>query len=88
MERQAIAAKLKEIILPYVEDQNALTDLNEESELVNHLHINSMHLIDVVLDVEDAFDIEVSETEADQLTRVGAVLDLIEAKLARPQPPV
>ncbi len=86
MNRTAIADKLKQLIVPYVEDPSLLTNLSEDAKLVEHLHINSMHLIDIVLDVEDAFDIEISETEADNLTRVGSVLDLIEGKLKLQQP--
>jgi acyl carrier protein len=80
MTRDQIIAQLKTLILPYVPDQSALDTLNESSELIAHLHINSLHLIDVVLDVEAAFDIEISADEADKLSTIGAVLDLIERK--------
>jgi acyl carrier protein len=80
MTRVEISTRLKTLIAPYVQDQDALSDLTETSELIAHLHINSMHLIDIVLDVEQAFDIEVTADEADKLNNIGAVLDLIEGK--------
>jgi acyl carrier protein len=43
-----------------------------------------MHLIDIVLDVEAAFDIEITADEADKLATIGAVLDLIQAKTSTP----
>lgn len=80
MTREQIIAQLKTLIVPYVPDQGSLDMLTESSELVAHLHINSLHLIDVVLDVEAAFDIEITADEADRLLTIGAVLDLIERK--------
>jgi acyl carrier protein len=40
-------------------------------------------LIDIVLDVEAAFDIEITADEADKLSTIGSVLDLIEGKRNR-----
>lgn len=80
MTRSEITTRLRDIIKPYVQDQSVLPSLTESSELTTHLHINSMHLIDIVLDVEAAFDIEISADEADKLTTIGAALDLIERK--------
>lgn len=83
MNREQIKSQLQLVIGRYVEDRGAIEALSEASELVNHLHINSLHLVDIVLDVESAFDIEISPEEADQLQTVGSVLDLIEAKQNR-----
>ena len=83
MNREHIVDQLKTLIAPYVEDKAAIETLSETSELVNHLHVNSLHLIDVVMDVEAAFDIEISADEADGLRTVGSVLDLIERKRSR-----
>jgi acyl carrier protein len=83
MNRDHIVNQLKALIAPYVEDATAVDTLSETSELVNHLHINSLHLVDIVLDVEAEFDIEITPDEADRLRTVGSVIDLIEAKQNR-----
>lgn len=83
MNREQIKSELESLIGRYVEDPAVFQTLSEASELVNHLHINSLHLVDIVLDVESAFDIEISPEEADQLRTVGSVLDLIEVKQNR-----
>lgn len=83
MKRDQIVNQLKTLIAPYIEDKSALETLSETSELVNHLHINSLHLIDIVLDVESTFDIEINAEEADNLRTIGSVLDLIEGKQSR-----
>lgn len=83
MNRDEIATQLKTLIERYIEDPSLVQTFSESSELTNHLHINSLHLVDIVLDVESNFDIEVSPEEADQLRTVGSVLDLIESKRNR-----
>ena len=46
------------------------------------LNINSTHLVDIVLDVEDAFDITIEDDELDKMETVKASIALIEQKLA------
>jgi acyl carrier protein len=81
MERQIVADKLTTVIRPYVEDKSSLETMTEDSTL-GELNINSLHLMDIVIDVEDAFNIEISGDEADELNRVGNALDLILRKTA------
>jgi acyl carrier protein len=81
MERQIVADKLTTVIRPYVEDKSSLETMTEDSTL-GELNINSLHLMDIVIDFEDAFNIEISGDEADELNRVGNALDLILRKTA------
>lgn len=85
MERQEIAKKLTDVVAVYVADPTLLGRLSEESTLLGELNINSLHLIDIMLDVETAFDIEINGDEADALNRVGNALSLIERKLSEKQ---
>ena len=50
---------IKEIIKPYVNDVSALDNINVNSDFINDLKINSAHLVDVILDIEDKFDITI-----------------------------
>lgn len=77
MERSAVAEKLVEIVRPYVPEPELLTQLDEGSDFLKDLKINSAHMIDVVLDVEEAFDIEISDEAAESLQTVGQAIDLI-----------
>jgi acyl carrier protein len=49
---------------------------------LNELNINSAHLVDIVLDVEDAFDIRLENEDMDQMQTVKDALAIIERKLA------
>lgn len=73
---------LKEIIKPYVNDQNALETLNQHSDFINDLKINSAHLVDVILDIEDKFDITIDTVSMEKMLTVGVALEIIDAKLS------
>lgn len=82
MNRQSIIEKLKEIITPYVQNQEALLVVNEETDLMKDLKINSQHLVDIILDTEVAFDIEIDDESAEKMLTVGAAVDIVERLIA------
>ncbi|MGB0390497.1 MAG: acyl carrier protein [Salibacteraceae bacterium] len=73
---------LKEIVKPYIQNQEAFDSLTEETDFINDLKINSANLVDVVLDIEDKFDIEIDNESMDKMLNVKAALEVIESKLA------
>jgi len=75
-------ADLKAIIQPYIQNQEAFDNLNEETDFISDLKINSANLVDVVLDVEDKFDIEIDNDSMDKMLNVKAALAVIEEKLS------
>lgn len=74
--------KLKEIVKPYIQDQEAFESLNEETDFINDLKVNSANLVDIVLDVEDAFDIEIDNESMEQMLTVQKAIEIIQKKLA------
>lgn len=82
MTKEALIAKLKEIVKPYVQDEQAFNNLSEDTDFIKDLKINSANLVDVVLDVEDEFDIEIDNDSMEKMLSVKAAIEIIEAKLA------
>lgn len=82
MSREELIVSLKKIVAPYIQDEAAFENLNEDTDFINDLKINSANLVDVVLDVEDEFDIEIDNEAMDQMLSVKAALDIIEQKLS------
>lgn len=74
--------KLHEIIKIYLPEDVSADDISEESHLINELNINSASLVDIVLDVEDAFDIRLENEDMDQMQTVKDALEIIESKLS------
>lgn len=72
--------KLKNIVTPYTQNKAALEDFGAETDLINDLQINSANLVDVVLDVEDEFNIEIDNDSMDGMLTVGDAISIIMKK--------
>jgi acyl carrier protein len=82
MTDKEIIEKLKSIVTPYTQRKEGLEGFNEETDFINDLKINSANLVDVVLDVEDEFNIEIDNDSMDGMLTVGDAKDIIERKMA------
>ena len=82
MTRKKLITSLEKIIKPYIQDQIAFENLSEETDFINDLKINSANLIDIILDLEDEFDIEIDDESMENMLSVKSALDIIENKLA------
>ena len=81
MTRDKLITSLRKIVKPYIQDEEAFENLSEETDFINDLKINSANLVDVILDVEDEFDIEIDNDSMEKMLSVKAALDIIETKL-------
>lgn len=82
MNKEEVIQKLKEIVKPYVKNEEALANINEDTDFINDLNINSANLVDVILDVEEVFDIEIDADSMEKMRDVKSALAVIEEKLA------
>ena len=82
MNKEELISKLKTIVKPYIQDEEAYVNLNEETDFINDLKINSANLIDVILDVEEEFDIEIDNEAMEKMLDVKAAIKIIEEKMA------
>jgi acyl carrier protein len=82
MTEKEIFAKVVEIIRPFVKNQEALESVGESTNILQDLQVNSARLVDIILDFEDAFDIEVEDEDADAVNTVGDAVQLIAARVA------
>lgn len=73
--------QLKEIIKIYLPEDVSEANITLESNFLEELNINSANLIDIVLDVEDAFDIQLENEDMDQMQTVNDALTIINKKI-------
>ncbi len=59
MDRQTILEELKVVLSPYTANKAALDGVNEQTNLVNDLKINSANLVDIIIDAELKYNIEI-----------------------------
>ena len=81
MDQSEIRAKIVEIIGVYAKDKDALASATDDTNILQDLKVNSARLVDVILDFEDAFDIEVEDEDADSVNTIGDAVSLIAAKI-------
>lgn len=82
MNKEEMISGLKEIIKPYIQDEDAFANLSEDTDFINDLKINSANLVDVVLDIEDKYDIIIDNDAMDSMLDVKSAMTVIESKVA------
>lgn len=82
MNTEEYIVALKKIVRPYIQDEDAFNHLTEVTEFIKDLKINSANLVDVILDVEDEFDIRIENEEMEQMISVKSAIDIITSKLS------
>ena len=81
MKKDTLISKLKAIIEPYIQDEEAFKKLSENTDFVKDLKINSANLVDIILDIEDEFDIRLENGDGEQMLDVKSAMDIINTKL-------
>ena len=81
MEKTEIFERVVKILTPYVKNQEALDSVQLETHILDDLKVNSARLVDVVLEFEDAFNIEIDDDDVDKVETVGNAVELIESKI-------
>ncbi|WP_020606781.1 acyl carrier protein [Spirosoma spitsbergense] len=80
--KEELITTLKTIVKPYVQDEQAFEHVTEETDFIRDLKINSANLVDIALDVEEAYDIEIDNESMEKMLTVGAAIEIIQEKLA------
>lgn len=81
-DKKEMISELKSIVKPYIQDEEAYNNLDEDTDFINDLKINSANLVDVILDIEDTYDIELDNESMDKMLNVKAALEVINTKIS------
>lgn len=82
MQENEIQEALFIIVKVYLPQDVKESAIQLESHLMQDLGINSAHLVDIVLDVEDAFDITLDEKDMEAMKTVSNAIEIVTAKTA------
>lgn len=82
MEKEALIEALREVVKPYIQDEEAYKQMSEETNFIDDLKINSANLVDIILDVEDKFDILIEDEAMEEMLTVKSAMAVITNKLA------
>lgn len=80
MTKEEIIIKLTTIVKPYIQNEEAFKNLSEATDFMSDLEINSANLVDIVLDVEDEFDIIIDNDSMEKMLTIKSVVVIIQEK--------
>lgn len=83
MKTEEIIGQLKTIIQPYINNQLAFENLSETTDFITDLQINSANLVDIILDIEEQYNIEIDTVSMEKMVNVKAAIDIIQTKLSQ-----
>ena len=72
--------KIIEILKKYTFDDKIWDNFKPEMSLKDDLKINSARIVDIVLDMEEQFDIEISDAEIEKMKTVQDIYDILNNK--------
>ena len=79
MSNNEILSKLTNIL-----DNKGYYNAKPEDKLIDDLGLDSLDVVEVIMECERDFNVEIPDEEADRLTTVGQVVDYLEKKLSEP----
>lgn len=74
--------KIKEKIVGIIEDLGVYVEVSEESSLANDLGFDSLDVVELTINVEKEFKIDISDDEVSEVKTVKDVIDVVEKLLA------
>ena len=80
MNKQEIFNKFIELIEEYVKEKGKLENAAMDTAIIGDLKVNSARLVDIIIKVEDTFDIEIEDDDADKIKTIGDAVDIIEKR--------
>ena len=81
MEQSNIYENVVGIIAKHAKNQDAMKKVTTETHILKDLQVNSARLVDIVLDFEDTFDLEISDDDADRIETIGDAVHLVKKLL-------
>ncbi|NHN25796.1 acyl carrier protein [Flavobacterium jejuense] len=81
MNKEEIIEKLKPIVAPFVKNEVAFANLTDKTDFITDLNINSANLVDIVLDIEEAFEIEIDNESMEKMLNIENTIAIIQTKL-------
>jgi acyl carrier protein len=69
------------ILKKYTFNEEVWEGFNEKSSIINDLKINSARIVDIIIDIEEKYNIEITDEELEELSCFGDIIKLVKRKL-------
>ena len=75
----SVEDKIKKVIAEKLKID--IEDVVPEAHFINDLGANSLDIVELIMSMEDMFDIEIEDDQAEKLLKVKDVLDFIKTRV-------
>jgi len=75
-DKKEIAERVKKIILEKLDVEK--DDINEDAAFIDDLGADSLDTVEMIMELEDEFDLEIPDEVAEELTTVGEAIKFIQ----------
>lgn len=79
MSTEVLMEKIKELVAERLGVDEA--EITEEAKFIDDLGADSLDLVELIMDLESEFDLEIPEEDAEAILTVGDAIDYIEKNL-------
>jgi len=79
MKMEEITARLREIVMDRLDVEE--DQIKPEASFVEDLGADSLDIVELIMGIEEEFDIEIPDEDVEKLTNVGEAMDYIKGKL-------
>ncbi len=69
-----------EILKQYSFEKKIWENYTGDLEIIKDLKVNSARIVDIVLDVEEAFDIEIDDDSLENIVCIRDIVEIVDAK--------
>jgi acyl carrier protein len=79
MQADEIMAKLKELVIDRLNVEEE--QIKPEASFIEDLGADSLDIVELIMGIEEEFDVEIPDEDAEKLTNVGEALAYVKGKL-------
>jgi acyl carrier protein len=79
MKMDEITTRLKEIVMDRLDVEE--DQIKPEASFVEDFGADSLDIVELIMGIEEVFDIEIPDEDAEKLTNVGEAMEYIKGKL-------
>lgn len=76
-EAQSTREKLIDIIKKYIPADVSPDSITDSSDFIKDLKVNSTRFVDIILDIEDKFNVTIDDKTADNMLTIGDAVNAI-----------
>jgi len=77
MDQKEVFEKIVAILKPFAKNKDALANVALDTTIQKDLKVNSARLVDIVLEIEEIFSVEVKDEDAEKVRTVGDAVNMV-----------